>query len=55
MKEDFYKDQYFKQLNERIDTLESKIDDLTKKVVWVYAFASGIGAVSSFIVSYIFK
>lgn len=51
----FYKDQYFKQLNERIDTLEKKIDDLSNKVNWIYAFASGVGAVSAFIINLISK
>ena len=55
MKDDFYKDQYFAQLNERLDTLETKIDSLTQKVVYIYAWATGAGAVSGLVITLIGK
>ena len=48
-KEDFYKDQYFKQLNERLDTLEDKLDIVGSKVTWIYAWSAGVGAAAAFI------
>ena len=32
MKDDFFQNEYFKQLNQRLDILEKKIDLLTNKV-----------------------
>ncbi len=47
MNEDFYKNEYFKQLDNRLASIEDKVDKLTAKVVWIYASASVIGAIVS--------
>ncbi len=51
----FYKEQYFEQLNKRLDTLEEKIDDLSKQMAWVKAWASVFGALASLVVQFLIK
>jgi len=55
MENGFYKDKYFNQLDERLDTLEKKIDNLTTKVTYLYAWAGGVGTVAAFIINIIMK
>ena len=51
----FYKKQYFDLINERLDVLEKKIDDLIIKVNWIYAWSAGVGTVAALIMDYLFK
>lgn len=51
----FYKTQYFEQLNERLDTLETKIDDLSTQLTWIKAWAAGAGAIAALLVEFIFR
>ncbi len=55
MENGFYKEKYFQQLDDRLDIIEKKIDVLTTKVVWVYAFSAGIGTLAAFIINIIKK
>lgn len=59
MAEDFYKEKYFNQLNERLDTLETKIDDLSTKITYMRGWAMGagafVGAFSAFIMDKFLK
>lgn len=54
-KDQFYKQQYFDNLDDRLDTIEGKLDSLTTKVTWIYATASAVGMISSLFVSFILK
>ena len=55
MTNDFYKDKYFDQLNVRLDTLETKIDSLTSKVNYIYAWSAGVGTVAGFVINILMK
>jgi hypothetical protein len=59
---EFYKEKYFQQIDERFNSLDSKMDDLFKqmsdlktKVTWIYAWSAGVGAAGAFIVNVIIK
>ena len=55
MKDDFFQNEYFEQLNQRLDTLEKKIDLLTNKVNWIYAFSGGVALIVSFVLRVVLK
>ena len=55
MKDDFFQNEYFEQLNQRLDTLEKKIDLLTNKVNWIYAFSGGVALIASFVLKVMLK
>jgi len=55
MTDDFYKNEYFKQLDARLDTLEKKIDNISSKVTWIYAWSAGAGACAAFLITYLKK
>ena len=55
MKDDFFQNEYFEQLNQRLDTLEKKIDLLTNKVNWIYAFSGGVVLIVSFVLKVMLK
>jgi len=42
-----------KEASEAHANLERRIDELEKKIVWIYAFAAGIGLAGSFIIEWI--
>jgi len=49
----FYRDQFFKQLDDRLSTIEDKLDKLNTHMVYVYGFAAGVGLVASFIITWL--
>ena len=56
----FYKDRYFEQLSkqiadlqENVANLETKIDDIKSKVVYMYGFAAAIGLGGSLAINWI--
>ena len=55
MEDDFFQNEYFEQLNQRLDTLEKKIDLLTNKVNWIYAFSGGVALIASFVLKIVLK
>ena len=62
MDENFYKDKFFAQIDERFDrlekqisALEKKVDNLMVKVNYIYAWAAGIGTASAFIFNILIK
>jgi len=55
MEDDFFQNKYFKQLDSRLDILEKKIDILTNKVNWIYAFSGSVAFIVSFIFRFIIK
>ena len=59
---EFYKEKYFNQIDERFNSLDLKIDDLLKqisdlktKVTWIYAWSAGVGSLGAFLVNLIMK
>jgi tetrahydromethanopterin S-methyltransferase subunit G len=52
--EDFYKNEYFKQLDKRLDDIEDKIDKLNAKVTWIYASASVLSGIVAFVINALF-
>ena len=55
MNDEFYKDKYFEQLDNRLNEFEKKLDDVRTKVTWIYAWAAGIGGLAAFLMNSIFK
>jgi len=49
----FYKEQYFDQLNTRLDTLETKIDDLSGQITWIKAWSAGAGAIVALVIEFV--
>ena len=49
----FYKNEYFEQLNKRLERVEGKIDLLTAKVNYMRGWAMGAGAISGAVFSFI--
>lgn len=54
--ENFYQDKYFEQLTAQITDLQksvlmlsAKVDDIQSKVVYMYAFAAGVGFAATFV------
>lgn len=41
MDDNFYKDKYFRQLDERLDKLDAKLDAINSKLFYIYGFAGG--------------
>lgn len=54
MEQDFYKKEYFKQLDSRLISIEDKIDKLNSKVTWIYASASVLSGIVAFIINVFF-
>jgi len=55
MENGFYKNEYFKQLDQRLDVLEKKIDKIHDKVNFIYAWSAGVGTAAAFIINYFIK
>lgn len=48
MDEQFFKGEYFKQLNERLEKMEQKLDSINSKMLYIYGFAGAVAFLFSF-------
>lgn len=60
METDFYRDRYFQQLTDSVESLREElsalrqdVSDIKSKVVYMYGFAAALGIIASFAIDYI--
>lgn len=51
----FYREQVFDTINNRLETIEKKVDLLRAQVTYIYAWAAGVGTVAALLANFLLK